>query len=112
MLEHVQLGRQELYHEVPTCHITTGYYVGFAYLMMRRFRDAVRTLTHTLAYISRVSSCVAQRPDLRDYVVKQADQMTSLLAICITIDPMPIDQAVEQHLKEKFAESLNRMQQS
>ncbi|CDS43470.1 eukaryotic translation initiation factor 3 [Echinococcus multilocularis] len=112
MLEHVQLSRQEMYHEVPTCHITTGYYVGFAYLMMRRFQDAVRTFTHTLAYIARVSACVAQRPDLREYVVKQADQMTSLLAICITINPMPIDQAVEQHLKEKFAESLNRLQQT
>ncbi|KAL5965296.1 Eukaryotic translation initiation factor 3 subunit L [Taenia solium] len=112
MLEHVQLSRQEMYHEVPTCHITTGYYVGFAYLMMRRFQDAVRTFTHTLAYITSVSACVAQRPDLREYVVKQADQMTSLLAICITIDPMPIDQTVEQHLKEKFAESLNRLQQT
>ncbi|VDD77762.1 unnamed protein product [Mesocestoides corti] len=112
MLEHVQLSHQELYHEVPTCHITTGYYVGFAYMMMRRFQDAVRTFTSTLVYISRVSNYVAQHQDLRDYVIKQSDQMTSLLAICITINPMPIDQSVEQHIKDKFAESLNRLQQT
>lgn len=110
MLEPVQLKQQEMYHEVPTCHITTGYYVGFAYLMMRRYRDAIRTFTHTLTYLNRVSPCLSQRSDLREYVTKQADQMTSLLAICITINPVPIDQSLEQHLKEKFAESLNRME--
>ncbi len=101
-----------MYHEVPTCHITTGYYVGFAYMMMRRFQDAIRTFTNTLSYITRVSSFVSQRQDLRDYVVKQSDQMTGLLAICLTLNPMPIDQSVEQHLRDKFAESLNRLQQT
>nr|VZI08779.1 unnamed protein product [Spirometra erinaceieuropaei] len=112
MLENVIFSRQEMYHEVPTCHITTGYYVGFAYMMMRRFQDAIRTFASTLSYISRSSSFVSQRQDLRDYVVKQSDQMTSLLAICLTINPMPIDQSVEQHLREKYAESLNRLQQT
>ncbi|KAM3184122.1 hypothetical protein ACTXT7_009017 [Hymenolepis weldensis] len=110
MLEPVQLRQQEMYHEVPTCHITTGYYVGFAYLMLRRYQDAIRTFSHTLTYLNRVSPCLPQRSDLRDYVTKQADQMTSLLAICITINPFPIDQSLEQQLKEKFSESLNRME--
>uniref|UniRef100_A0A0X3Q1L3 Eukaryotic translation initiation factor 3 subunit L n=1 Tax=Schistocephalus solidus TaxID=70667 RepID=A0A0X3Q1L3_SCHSO len=112
MLENVIFSRQEMYHEVPTCHITTGYYVGFAYMMMRRFQDAIRTFSSTLTYISRASGFVSQRQDLRDYVVKQSDQMTSLLAICFTINPMPIDQSVEQQLREKYAESLNRLQQT
>ncbi|VDN11841.1 unnamed protein product [Dibothriocephalus latus] len=112
MLENVIFSHQEMYHEVPTCHITTGYYVGFAYMMMRRFQDAIRTFSSTLTYISRASGFVSQRQDLRDYVVKQSDQMTSLLAICFTLNPMPIDQSVEQQLREKYAESLNRLQQT
>ncbi|VDP95154.1 unnamed protein product [Echinostoma caproni] len=77
-----------MYHEVPTCHITTGYYVGFSFMMMRRYLDAIRTLSATLAYKSRASGLIAQRADLREYVNKQADQMSCLLGLCLTLSPM------------------------
>ncbi|VDQ01867.1 unnamed protein product [Trichobilharzia regenti] len=66
-----------MYHEVPTCHITTGYYVGFSYMMMHSYQDAVSTLLSTLAYKSRAIGLISQRADLKEYVNKQADQMMS-----------------------------------
>jgi hypothetical protein len=38
---------------VAACQISTYYYVGFAYLMMRRYQDAIRTLSGILVYIQR-----------------------------------------------------------
>ncbi len=44
---------QTLYSRVPACQISTYYYVGFAYLMMRRYADAIRTFSHILLYVQR-----------------------------------------------------------
>lgn len=42
-----------MYSRVPECQITTYYYVGFAYLMMRRYQDAIRVFANILLYIQR-----------------------------------------------------------
>merc|ERR1712013_712612 len=36
VLENIELNKKSLYSRVPGCQITTYYYVGFAYMMMRR----------------------------------------------------------------------------
>lgn len=38
---------------MTACHVTTFYYVAFAYMMMRRYSDAIKTLTHILLFIAR-----------------------------------------------------------
>ena len=38
VLEHIELNKKGLYSQVAACHITIYYYVGFAYLMMRRYQ--------------------------------------------------------------------------
>lgn len=47
------LSSQSMYSRVPECQITTYYYVGFAYLMMRRYQDAIRVFANILLYIQR-----------------------------------------------------------
>lgn len=49
----ILLSFQTLYSRVPACQISTYYYVGFAYLMMRRYADAIRTFSHILLYVQR-----------------------------------------------------------
>ena len=46
---------QTLYSRVPACQVSTYYYVGFAYLMMRRYQDAIRSFTNILLYIQRTN---------------------------------------------------------
>ncbi|CAL8075395.1 unnamed protein product [Calicophoron daubneyi] len=111
VLENIKISRLDMYHEVPTCHITTGYYVGFSYMMMRRYLDAIRTLSATLAYKSRAIGIIAQRADLREYVNKQADQMSCLLGLCLTLSPLSVDHATEADRRDKFSETLLRLQQ-
>ncbi|THD26709.1 Eukaryotic translation initiation factor 3 subunit L [Fasciola hepatica] len=111
VLENIKISRLDMYHEVPTCHITTGYYVGFSFMMMRRYLDAIRTLSATLAYKSRAIGLISQRADLREYVNKQADQMSCLLGLCLTLSPMCTDHSMETDRRDKFSETLMRLQQ-
>ncbi|EEC18195.1 hypothetical protein IscW_ISCW023584 [Ixodes scapularis] len=61
VLENLELNKKSLYSRVPACQITTYYYVGFAYLMMRRYADAIRTFSNILVYIQRTKHMFQQR---------------------------------------------------
>ncbi|EOD20928.1 hypothetical protein EMIHUDRAFT_463792 [Emiliania huxleyi CCMP1516] len=50
-VEAVDLSRKGLFTKVTSCHISVFYYVAFAYLMSRRYVDAIRTLSQILFYI-------------------------------------------------------------
>lgn len=52
----VSLSPKSMYSRVPECQVTTYYYVGFAYLMMRRYQDAIRVFANILLYIQRTKS--------------------------------------------------------
>lgn len=49
----LDIHKQLLIARVPSCIITTCYYVGFAYLMMRRYEDAIKVFVDALIYIQR-----------------------------------------------------------
>ncbi|KAG9344451.1 hypothetical protein JZ751_011121 [Albula glossodonta] len=85
VLENIELNKKSMYSRVPECQITTYYYVGFAYLMMRRYQDAIR-------------------------INKQNDQMHGLLAIALTMYPMRIDESIHTQLREKYGDKMLRMQ--
>lgn len=57
---------------MPACQITTFYYVGFAYMMMRRYQDAIRTLSNILLYIQRTKTMFQSRAQLYDQVMDSA----------------------------------------
>ncbi|PVD37619.1 hypothetical protein C0Q70_00215 [Pomacea canaliculata] len=104
--------QQNLYSRVPTCQMTTFYYVGFAYLMMRRYQDAIRTFSNILLYIQRTKQMFQSRTQLYDQITKNNDKMYTLLAICLVLHPMRIDESVHSQLREKYADKMLRMQKS
>jgi translation initiation factor 3 subunit L len=53
VLENIELNKKSMYSRVPGCQISMYYYVGFAYMMMRRYADAIRTFSNILLYIQR-----------------------------------------------------------
>ena len=53
VLEKIELNKKSLYSRVPGCQITMYYYVGFAYMMMRRYADAIRSFSNILLFIQR-----------------------------------------------------------
>ncbi|KAL1468697.1 hypothetical protein MTO96_041306 [Rhipicephalus appendiculatus] len=110
VLENLELNKKSLYSRVPACQITTYYYVGFAYLMMRRYADSIRTFSNILVYIQRTKHLFPTRTYQGDQINKQTDKMYALLAICLTLHPQRIDESILSHLKDKHGEQMNKMQ--
>lgn len=111
VLENIELHKKSQYSHVPACQISTSYYVGFAYMMMRRYSDAIRTFSSILLYIQRTKQLFSSRSYQNDQINKQTDQMYNLLAICLVLHPQCIDESIQQVLREKnYHEKMYKMQ--
>jgi translation initiation factor 3 subunit L len=53
MMDNIELNKKALFSRVIPCHVTTYYYVGFCYLMMRRYADAIKAFSTVLTFIQR-----------------------------------------------------------
>lgn len=69
-----------MYSRVPECQITTYYYVGFAYLMMRRYQDAIRVFANILLYIQRTRN-MFQRSTYK-YEMVQKTRSQNIFGYC------------------------------
>lgn len=111
VLENIELHKKSQYSHVPACQISTSYYVGFAYMMMRRYSDAIRTFSSILLYIQRTKQLFSSRSYQNDQINKQTDQMYNLLAICLVLHPQCIDESIQQVLRDKnYHEKMYKMQ--
>ncbi|KAM4021927.1 eukaryotic translation initiation factor 3 subunit L isoform 1-T1 [Anomaloglossus baeobatrachus] len=110
VLENIELNKKSMYSRVPECQVTTYYYVGFAYLMMRRYQDAIRVFANILLYIQRTKSMFQRTTYKYEMINKQNEQMHALLAIALTMYPMRIDESIHTQLREKYGDKMLRMQ--
>ncbi|GAB1600003.1 eukaryotic translation initiation factor 3 subunit L-like [Argonauta hians] len=110
VLENIDFNQTNKYSCVPACQITTFYYVGFAYMMMRRYQDAIRTFSNILLYIQRTEQMFQYKVQLYDQINKMNEKMYYLLAICLVLHPMRIDESVHFRLREKCGDSMLKMQ--
>lgn len=55
-LEDIELNKKAVFAKVMAAHFTTYYYVGFSYMMLRRYGDAIKAFTHILIYVSRTKN--------------------------------------------------------
>jgi translation initiation factor 3 subunit L len=108
-LEPIDLNRKGLYMRVMACHVTLFYYLGFAYLMMRRYVDTIKTFSNILLFINRTKQ-YHTRSYQYDQLVKKQEQMYALLAIAVTLCPQRIDENVHTAVRERFADKMRRMQ--
>lgn len=111
VLENIEVHKKSQYAHIPACQISTSYYVGFAYMMMRRYSDAIRTFSSILLYIQRTKQLFVSKTYQHDQINKQTDQMYHLLAICLVLHPQCIDESIQQTLREKsYHEKIYQMQ--
>uniref|UniRef100_A0A2I3GMG2 PCI domain-containing protein n=1 Tax=Nomascus leucogenys TaxID=61853 RepID=A0A2I3GMG2_NOMLE len=102
VLENIKLNQKIMYSCVLECQVTTYYYVGFAYLMMHCYQDAIQVFANTLLYIQRTKSMFQRTTYKYELINKQNDQMHALLAIALMMYPM----------HEKYGDKLLCMQNS
>ena len=107
-LDDIELNRKSMFARVMAAHFTTYYYVGFSYMMMRRYADAIRMFSHILVFVSRTKNF--QKNAQYDSMVKRNDQMYALVAICVAFNPTKLDDIIHTALREKYGDQLTRLQ--
>ncbi|KAK9463038.1 RNA polymerase I-associated factor PAF67-domain-containing protein [Lipomyces oligophaga] len=108
-LEGIDLNKRSKYSRVTGAQFTIYYYVGFCYMMLRRYSDAIKSFSHILLYISRTKN-LHNKSSQYDAVTKRSDQMYALLAMCVALCPTRLDDSIHTTLREKNGEQLARMQ--
>eukprot|EP01095_Lingulamoeba_sp_RSL-Kostka_P001472 TRINITY_DN12054_c0_g1_i1.p1 TRINITY_DN12054_c0_g1~~TRINITY_DN12054_c0_g1_i1.p1 ORF type:complete len:520 (-),score=120.21 TRINITY_DN12054_c0_g1_i1:241-1800(-) len=98
-----------LFTAVIACYISLYYHTGFAYMVMRRYSDAIRTFSQILLHISRTEQLI-DRSYQYDQVSKHRDQMYNLLLICLSLHPQRIDDSLRSKLKEKTGDKYAKLQ--
>jgi len=106
----LDITKKGLHTRVTACHITLYYYLGFSYLMMRRYSDAIKTFSTILLYINRTKQYHTRSYQYDEIVKKKNEQIYALLAITVSLCPQRIDENLHVVLREKNSEKLQRMQ--
>lgn len=95
-------------NRVTACHVTCYYYVAFAYIMLRRYPDAIRCLSHILVFIMRLRQ-YHTRSWQYDQISKTGDRMYALLAIACALCPTRLDENVQTTMREKYSDQSAKM---
>ena len=77
VMDDVEFNLKTPFTRVTACHVTTFYHVGFCYLMLRRYPDAIRTFVTILNFIMRTRQ-YHTRSYQYDQINKTADRMYAL----------------------------------
>jgi len=91
-----------LFYRIPACHVTLYYYMGFSYLMMRRYVDSIRTFSEILVFLSKTSG-VNSLSYQYDAMVKKRDQMYALLLIGLALSPRQVDECLDKDIRDKYS---------
>jgi len=97
-----------LFYQIPACHVTLYYYMGFAYLMMRRYVDSIRSFSDILSFLSKTAG-VNSLSYQYDNLSKKQEQMYALLMLGLAQSPKVLDEAIERHIKDKHGDKQNRL---
>ncbi|EXJ81020.1 eukaryotic translation initiation factor 3 subunit L [Capronia epimyces CBS 606.96] len=108
-LDDIEMNKKAMFARVMAAHLNTYYYVGFSYMMLRRYADAVRMFSHILVYVSRTKNFQKGNQQF-DAIAKKTEQMYALIAICVSFAPTRLDDTIHTALREKYGEKFARLQ--
>jgi len=99
--------QNRVYNSNSACYVTLFHRIGFAYMMLRRYNDAVKTFVRILNFTSRMF-----RGNVRSQsvVTKKIDQICKLLMICRELAPQRIPDEIQVHLREHYADKNVQLQ--
>ena len=111
-LDDIEMNKKAMFARVMAAHLNTYYYVGFSYMMQRRYADAVRMFSHILVYVSRTKNFQNNKNNNQGYdaIAKKTEQMYALIAICVSFAPTRLDDTIHTALREKYGEKFSRLQ--
>jgi len=97
-----------MYMRVTSCYITLYYNMGFSFMMMRRYSEAVKTLTQVLLYIQRTQHLA--QPYQYEQTAKRSEQMYKLITMCISLCPQRmVEDSITSYLTDKYTDQVARL---
>jgi len=110
-IQKIDIGAEvPLFYKIPACHVTLYYYMGFAYMMMRRYADAIRTFSEILVFLSKTNSGVNSLSYQYEAMVKKREQMYALMLISLALSPRQVDESLEKTIRDQHSEKQARLQ--
>mmetsp|Transcript_8543 Transcript_8543/g.24345 ORF Transcript_8543/g.24345 Transcript_8543/m.24345 type:complete len:524 (+) Transcript_8543:66-1637(+) len=101
--------KRALFTRVPACHVNLFYYLGFAYLMMRRYADAVNVFSAVL--LAHRGSKDRNSSYADSQIPKRYDQIRALTDIAVSLSPgIRLDQQVNQIILDKNSDNSQSLQ--
>ncbi|KAG8826371.1 hypothetical protein FRB91_010843 [Serendipita sp. 411] len=110
VMENIELNQKAFFTRVTACHVATYYYVGFSYMALRRYNDAIRTFVSILNFIGRMRQ-YHTRSYQYDQINKTAERMYALFAICNCLSPSKLDEQILNNAKERYSDQISKMSQ-
>ncbi|KAH6904297.1 eukaryotic translation initiation factor 3 subunit 6 [Coprinopsis sp. MPI-PUGE-AT-0042] len=108
VMDNIELNQKSPFTRVTAAHVATYYYVGFCYIMLRRYPDAIRTFVTILNFIMRMKQ-YHTRSYQYDQINKTADRMYALFTMCHALSPSRLDDNISNIAKERFNEQYAKM---
>eukprot|EP00049_Salpingoeca_infusionum_P017784 m.354347 g.354347 ORF g.354347 m.354347 type:complete len:501 (+) comp16986_c0_seq1:344-1846(+) len=103
VMENTDLYTKGVAPRILACKITIHQYVGFCYLMLRRYRDAFQSL-----------STIALELELQESYIKSNSQkrhnIVSLLALVYALSPQPVDAHFMSHTMYQHKDAITQVQ--
>lgn len=97
-----------LFYSIPACHVSLYYYMGFAYLMLRRLVDSIRTFSEIIVFLSKTSG-VNSLSMQYEFMVKKQEQMYVLLMLGHALCPTQLEESIEKKLRDSHADKQARL---
>jgi translation initiation factor 3 subunit L len=108
VMDGIELNQKTPFTRITACHVATYYYVGFCYIMLGRYPDAIRSFVTILNFIIRMRQ-YHTRSYQYDQINKTADRMYALFAICNTLSPSRLDDNIANMSKDRYGEQFAKM---
>ncbi|CEM12161.1 unnamed protein product [Vitrella brassicaformis CCMP3155] len=107
-LDEFDFSGDSLFYRVPNCHLSLFYYMGFSYMMLRRYTDAVRVFSQVLTFLHTKKDDYLQGTAM-GHLLKMKDRMYQLLLLCVCLHPHRLDESINMYLKDKHADRHARL---
>lgn len=97
------LDKRAFFTRVASAHFNVYYYVSVCYMMLGRYADATKTVSHILQYIARTRN-LERSP--YDSLAKRTAQGYAVLALSVGCAPTRLDDPLHSILRERFGDQL------
>jgi translation initiation factor 3 subunit L len=97
--------------DVIPARLSMAYHAGVAFLMLRRYKDAVTTVGDLCSFLNRgFKTGQLRHLPTSEQLYKNYERLLALLAICVGVCPQPnlIDDYLQKMIREKYGPQLSK----